>query len=32
MIGVPGEEWGRLMGRVVVIMEENHRSAWGGAK
>jgi len=31
MILVPGEERGSLMGRVVVIMEENDRSALGGA-
>jgi len=32
MIGVLWEERGTLMGRLVVIMEENDRSAWGGAE
>jgi len=31
MIGVLWEERGSLMGRVVVIMEENDKSALGGA-
>jgi len=30
MIGVPVEERGRLMSTVMVIMEENDRSTWGG--
>jgi len=31
MIEVPGEGRCRLMGRVMVIMQENDRSVWGGA-